>query len=144
MGYLKWFISHGEKHRKIIEKLKNLSEDEIIEYFRFENMVKNEPDFCPLYAKNKKCHEIKDLNCYLCACPYFRFDDNGLKEENGKIIKSICAINSKDKSLSKHENIIHLDCSNCLLPHKKSFIKKHFSKDWFEIMKDVKKISKKD
>lgn len=138
MSYLDWFISHGKKHKKIVEKLANLSDDEIIDYFCFENMVKNEPEFCPLYAKNQKCHDMENLNCYLCACPYFRFDDNGLEIKDRKTIKSICSINAKDSSFIIHENIIHLNCSFCLLPHKKSFIKKYFSRDWFEIMKKVK------
>ena len=50
-------------------KLEDKTTDEVIEYFKFENMVKNEPDFCPLYKDNKKCHDMEDLNCYLCACP---------------------------------------------------------------------------
>lgn len=65
---------------KCNEKLEGNTKQEIIEYFRFENMVKNEPDFCPLYKDNKKCHDMEDLNCYLCACPHFRFDDNGFKK----------------------------------------------------------------
>ena len=47
MSYGSWFQEHGEKHKKIIEKLAHLSDDELIEYFRFDNMVKKEPDFCP-------------------------------------------------------------------------------------------------
>jgi len=38
----------------------NLSDDEIIKYFSYDNMVKNELDFCPLYKDNKKCHNIED------------------------------------------------------------------------------------
>jgi Zn-finger protein len=140
LGYLDWFVAHSKKHKKIVDKLSHLSDDEIIEYFRFENMVQNEPEFCPLYAQNRKCHEVENLNCYLCACPYFRFDDDGLDIKDGKVIKSICSIDAKDKAWSIHQDVVHLDCSNCLLPHKKGFIKKHFSRDWLEIMKDVKEI----
>ncbi len=38
---------------------------------------------------------------------------------------------------------IHHDCSNCTIPHKEKFIKKNFSKDWFEIMKDVRVVNLK-
>ena len=55
----------------------NKNNEAIIEYFKYDNMKKNEPDFCPLYNLNKKCHEMEDLNCYLCACSYFRFNDKG-------------------------------------------------------------------
>ncbi|MBV5348753.1 hypothetical protein JZU61_03745, partial [bacterium] len=67
-----------------MEKLTDLSESEVIEYFRFENMVVNEPKFCLLYAENKKCHETEHLNCYWCACPHFRFNDKGFSTQEGK------------------------------------------------------------
>lgn len=137
MTYKEWFLNHGNKHKKIIEKLKHLSNDEIIDYFRFENMQKNEPDFCLLYKENKKCHDIEDLNCYLCACPYFRFDDNGLEKIENKTLFSKCSINSKKGSTFEGDDYIHHDCTSCVIPHKKNYIKKEFSKDWFFIMKDV-------
>ena len=80
MSYKSWFETHAKKHKKIVDKLAHLSDDEVIAYFDFDNMVKNEPDFCPLYKDNKKCHDTKELNCYLCACPNFRFDDESIKE----------------------------------------------------------------
>ena len=115
-----------------MEKLQHLSDEEVIEYFRFENMVKNEPDFCPLYAQNSPCHDMKVLNCYLCACPNFRFDDNALR------IKSHCSIDSKDGKLFEYEGIIHQDCSHCTVPHHEKYIKQHFSRDWKEIMQNVR------
>jgi len=136
MTYLKWFQTHGEKHRKIMEKLTTLSDEEVIAYFRFENMAVKEPDFCPLYADRKKCHEIKVLNCYLCACPYFRFDDAAIEKSDGKELRSLCSIDAVKSSFIEHDDIIHLDCSACLLPHKKAFIHRHFDRDWFEIMKE--------
>jgi len=133
--YKEWFISHGKKHQEIVKRLSHLSDDEIIEYFRFENMQKNEPDFCPLYAKDKKCHDMDNLNCYLCACPYFRFSDDGISKRGEKVIKSICSIDAKDSSEIEHNDIIHLNCSFCTLPHRESFIKRVFNRDWFKIMK---------
>ena len=81
MTYQEWFETHASKHAVIMEKLTHLSDTEVIEYFRFENMVINEPDFCLLYTENKKCHEVEHLNCYWCACPYFRFNDSGFSTE---------------------------------------------------------------
>lgn len=138
MSYLKWFESHAKKHKEIIEKLEYLSTDEIIDYFSFENMVKNEPDFCPLYKQNKKCHKIEELNCYFCACTNFRFiDETKAKEIDGKKQLSYCSINSKDGSLFHSKMAIHQNCTNCLVPHKKNFIKKNFSKNWIKAMKEV-------
>jgi len=120
-----------------MQKLTHLSDEEVIEYFRFENMVQKEPDFCPLYKKNKKCHEIEDLNCYLCACPNFRFNDNGFEEVAGKSLKSYCSIDSKDGTVYEGEDAIHQNCSGCTIPHHEVYILEHFQRDWFMIMKKV-------
>ena len=137
MSYRSWFDKHGAKHKAIVTKLAHLSDDALIEYFRFENMCIEEPDFCPLYAKNKKCHDIELLNCYLCACPNFRFDDDGFREEEGKSLFSYCDIDSKDGKQFINERAIHQDCSNCLVPHREAYIKEHFDRDWFSIMGKV-------
>lgn len=120
-----------------MEKLKDKSVDEVIEYFRFDNMVKNEPDFCPLYEENKKCHDYEKLNCYLCACPNFRFNDDGFEVQEGRTLFSYCNINSKDGDQFLGEDYIHQNCSGCLVPHREKYIKKNFSRDWFEIMSEV-------
>jgi len=128
MGYKQWIKQHSIKHKKIVDKLSNFTDDEIIEYFDFDNMVKNEPNFCPLYKDNKKCHNIEKLNCYLCACPLFRLDTH----------KSYCQIDSKfGSTIIAKDGFIHQNCSNCVIPHKKSYIKKNFSRSWSYIMKDV-------
>ena len=138
MTYEEWFLNQAKLHETIMKKLENRTADEIVEYFKYENMKINEPDFCPLYTLNKKCHEMEDLNCYLCACPYFRFNDSGLKKVNNKVLFSYCSIDSKTGAKFESENSIHHDCSNCTIPHKEKFIKKNFSKDWLKIMKDVR------
>lgn len=138
MTYNEWFDTHGKKHALIMDKLKELNDDEVIEYFNFSNMVKKEPDFCPLYKDNKKCHEYEDLNCYLCACPNFRFNNEGIKEVENKTLFSYCGIDSKDGAQFVGEDYIHQNCSGCLVPHKEVYIKKHFNRNWFEIMSKVK------
>jgi len=137
MGYSEWFEAHGQKHAAIMAKLIHLSDEAVIAYFRFENMVKQEPDFCPLYKENKKCHDMEELNCYLCACPNFRFDDKGFEEVNGKSLKSYCAIDSKDGDVFEGEDALHQNCSGCTVPHHKAYIQNVFQRDWFEVMKEV-------
>jgi len=137
MSYARWFKEHGEKHKEIIRRLEHLSDDELIHYFRFENMVKHEPNFCPLYKDNKKCHTLEELNCYLCACPNFRFDDKGFKQEEHKTLFSYCNIDSNEGDQFKTEDAIHQNCAGCGIPHHESYIKKHFSRDWFQIMRHV-------
>jgi Zn-finger protein len=134
MTYAKWVNEHANKHKKILEKLTHLSDEQIIEYFFYDNMIKNEPDFCLLYKDKKKCHDMENLNCYLCACPHFRFKDEGIEKFEDKTIFSVCSINSKDGKIFESENALHQDCSNCFIPHKKNFIKKVFDRDWAKIM----------
>ena len=134
MGYSSWFEKHAQKHKKIVDKLvaDGLSKDEIIEYFDFENMVKKENDFCPLYKEPKKCHDMEKLNCYLCACPNFRFNDDGIGEYNEYKILSKCEINNGEKFLGK--GVIHHDCSSCSVPHHAKYVAKVFDYDWKKIM----------
>jgi len=137
MSYSKWFEAHGKKHAAIMRKLSHLSDEEVIAYFRFEHMVKHEPDFCPLYAENRKCHEMEDLNCYLCACPNFRFNDAGFEQKEGKTLYSTCAIDSKDGDQYISQEAIHQNCAGCTVPHHESYIRKVFNRDWFKIMRKV-------
>jgi len=128
MSYKSWHESHSKKHKIIIDKLSHLNTDEIIEYFNYDNMQQNEVDFCPLYIKNTKCHDIENLNCYLCACPNFRVN----------LEKSHCDINSKDGgSITSKNGYIHQDCSNCNVPHKVEYIKNNFDTNWSNIMKNT-------
>ena len=137
MSYRSWFQEHGTKHKNIIEKLVHLSDDELIKYFRFENMVKHEPDFCPLYVEKKKCHDNETLNCYFCACPNFRFNDEGFEVQEQRTLFSSCAIESKDGAQYLLDDAIHQNCAGCFVPHSEAYIKKHFTRDWFEAMSKV-------
>ena len=138
MSYCSWFEAHGQKHKQIMKRLVSLSDEDVIKYFRFENMVKKEPDFCLLYKENKKCHEMEIFNCYLCACPNFRFNDEGFSKEGSQVLYSTCSIDSKDGAQFVSEDAVHQDCSGCTVPHHEAYIKKHFSRDWFDIMRNVK------
>lgn len=136
MGYKEWFEEHAKKHKKIVDKLlaNNYTKEQIVEYFDFENMVLRESDFCPLYKESKKCHEMESLNCYLCACPNFRFSDNGIEKVEDKTKYSFCAIDSKDGKHGVYGDKIHQNCSACTVPHTKSYVLKHFDLDWKKIM----------
>lgn len=138
MTYEDWYNEHAKKHKKIVDKLleKNYTKEQIIDYFTFENMVKMENDFCPLYKENKKCHDIEHLNCYMCACPNFRFNDDGLDTYNEFVILSKCNINNGSKL--SYDGKIHQDCSNCTVPHHKPFISKNFDVNWKKTMKESK------
>lgn len=146
MSYLEWFENHALKHKTLVEKLikKGLDQTQIIDYFDFENMVASEPDFCPLYTEKhddgsvgKKCHDMASLNCYLCACPNFRFKDSGFEKIGSKTLFSSCNIDSKDGSRGTYGDALHQDCSQCSVPHHRAYVEKHFDLDWKNIMQDV-------
>ena len=138
MSYIKWFEKHSLKHKNIVAKLlkQDFSKEQIINYFEYENMLKNEVDFCPLYAKGKKCHDMDELNCYLCACPNFRFSDAGIKHIDEKVQYSFCNIDSQDGKQSIYGDKIHQNCSQCKVPHHKQYIDEHFKYAWKDIMKE--------
>ena len=137
MGYNEWFEKHAKKHKSIVDKLlaKQYTKEQIIKYFDFDNMVKEEIEFCPLYKDNKKCHDMESLNCYLCACPNFRFNDEGIKKIDSKTQYSFCDINSKDGRQGIYGEKIHQDCSKCGVPHHKSYVEQNFDLNWKKIMK---------
>ena len=137
MSYTDWFEEHANKHKSIVSKLtvKSYTKEQIINYFDFDNMVKHEEDFCPLYKDNKKCHDMDSLNCYLCACPNFRFDDSGIKKVEQNTQYSFCDIESKDGKQGVYGDKIHQDCSKCGVPHHKTYVYKHFNLDWKVAMK---------
>ena len=137
MSYSQWFHAHGMKHQAIMQKLTHLNPKEVLAYFRFDNMCEKEPDFCPLYKEHKPCHEMEHLNCYLCACPNFRFKDTGFEQQEEKTLFSTCDIDSKDGSQYISDTAIHQNCAGCTVPHHEAYIKKLFSRDWFEIMGKV-------
>ncbi len=132
-----WLQSHAQKHEKIVSKLliRGLSREEMLDYFVFENMALNEPDFCPLYAKNQKCHDMEHLNCYLCGCPLFRASDMGLESTPEGKIYSKCSI-GKGAQTSKNGKT-HQDCTRCVIPHRQKFVKAYYDEDWGEIMREV-------
>lgn len=146
MTYAEWFETHAHKHEAVVKKLlsQGLDKAAIIDYFDFDNMLKAEPDFCPLYAENKKCHAMEKLNCYLCACPYFRFDDNGLFTQEHATLFSTCAINAKESTSVRFGDAVHLDCSKCTVAHRHGFVEKHFDTEWKKIMAACRPASREE
>ncbi|MBN2816326.1 MAG: hypothetical protein JXQ67_06550 [Campylobacterales bacterium] len=138
MTYEEWYEVFATKHKAIVEKLlvKGYTQEEIIEYFDFDNMVEKEPNFCLLYQEKKKCHDIKKLNCYLCACPHFRFNDKGITQNKGKTLYSYCSIDAKEGSVATYGDAMHQDCTKCTIPHHTKFIDKNFTYEWRDAMKD--------
>ena len=138
MTYNDWYEEHAKKHIAIMKKLEGWDEFDIVQYFLFDNMVEKEPDFCELYATKTKCHDIYELNCYMCGCPHFRFYQNPPLDDIVEL-HSVCAINSKrGKRTVREGNQVHQDCSGCSIPHGEDYIFSNFDRDWLEMMKNTK------
>ena len=120
MTYSEWSAEHSKKVAAIYGSLRDKSPEAVYQYFMYDNMRKNEPDFCPLYKSNTRCHNMKDLNCFQCACPHFKVVDNPAPDIQGYITESICTINSRFSAVFTTGNVKHCDCSKCDIPHTKA------------------------
>lgn len=128
MTYNEWITEHDKNLKNILVKLDGSSTDDIVNYFRYENMVINEPDFCPLYRAKTKCHNTDNLNCFYCGCPFFESsDDKPFEIRDSKKVMSRCVVNSRFAQDFIHEDIIQCDCSNCMIPHTDNIVKQHFN-----------------
>jgi len=92
----------------------------IIDEFDFEKQKGKNSDKCPCYSEGK-CHDVENLNCFLCYCPEY---DNS-KIEGG------CKINSEKGKWFFDEKFPAgkiWDCSSCDYPHKEEIVKKYLKK----------------
>ena len=123
MTYTEWEQDNLINRTTLVKRLlaDGLITSEIIDYFKFDNMVTNEPSYCGLYTTNTKCHDTDDLNCFFCGCPHFVFNDNGLKQLHNRTLYSSCKINSVKGSEFISDQAIHQDCTNCIIPHRQTF-----------------------
>jgi Zn-finger protein len=116
-------------------ELKKENISSIIDYMSFKNRSKRDTSLCPQYkGKNPKpCHEVKDLNCFLCACPNYESE----KLEGG------CKINSKKGKFHYHKNLpkgMVWDCSDCNINHSPKEIEKYLLKNLEKLIKMSEKI----
>lgn len=130
MTYSDWEQEHKVKRSNLQRKLENqgLTEKQIIDYFDWSNMVVKQPEFCGLYKTKTKCHNIENLNCYNCGCPYFKYTDTPPLGTDGKKRFSSCTIRSKYSKDFETDGNIHCDCTDCTIPHTKTMAKRYYEK----------------
>ncbi len=123
MTYKEWADSEAFRRGQIVLKLKTQGKSiiDIVDYFDYENMRVMEPTYCGLYIDCIKCHNIEELNCFFCGCPYFKFDDSGIETKGEQVTYSTCTIDAIKGSEFITGNTIHQDCTNCDIPHRKEF-----------------------
>lgn len=126
MNYLEaWEIGH---RKTILEELdsqgikfttENISL--VIEKTSFKIRSKKYPDKCPYYTEGIACHqEVKDLNCFLCACPNYKSTE----------LAGGCRIGSKKGKYYFNKNLPEgkvWDCSDCSINHSPNEVKKYLT-----------------
>ena len=150
MNYLeKWADTHIKrvltelKQENISLTLQNIPQ--IIEATSFRRRSVREPEECPCYENGKPCHpEVKDLNCFLCACPDYLQIPQGLSGqdlESQRILDSLnqnqklqggCEINCELGKWYKNHNLQKgkiWDCSDCAVPHFPSYVQDYLKKN---------------
>lgn len=120
--------------KKILKELKQagilLTEANIpliIKETSFEIRSQKHPNECPYYEKRTSCHNIEDLNCFLCICPEYSSD----KDEGG------CKLNHQSGKwhspypYSQSRRV--WDCSDCPFPHFPTYVEQYLRKNLEEL-----------
>ena len=119
----KWEQSHKQK---ILNELKKANLEltienipKIIKETSFKVRSKKYPKECPYYQLEYSCHQkIKDLNCFLCACPNYK----------SELLIGGCKINSRRGKFVHHSNLPKRkvwDCSDCTINHTPKEVEKY-------------------
>lgn len=69
-AWMKDFLARRERLESLL-RLQGLSDAEIWSYFSWENMRQREPNYCELYARNQKCHEMDRSTATTAVAPFF-------------------------------------------------------------------------
>ena len=97
--------------------------DKLVDYYSFENLSILFPDKCVCYQSRKPCHDIEELNCFLCYCPNYLNDIKG----------GGCKIHSSKGKWFYHKELPIgqiWDCSDCIIPHTKESAKEYLLKQF--------------
>jgi Zn-finger protein len=95
----------------------------IVDEFRYLNRKNTHPHECPCNSQGP-CHNMEDLNCFFCYCPWY----NSEKPEGG------CKIGNPSGKGSWFERLGHetsdriWDCSLCTYPHDSNIVKQVLKK----------------
>jgi len=100
--------------RKFIEERIDI----LLKEFAFDNRKKKYSKECPCYDM-QPCHNIKNLNCFLCYCPFYKNDS----PEGGCSIENPLGKGKWFYRVGHEISNKIWDCSDCTYPHKEENIK---------------------
>jgi len=95
--------------------------NQIIKEYNYETRSTNHPAECMCYKQKIPCHDMDNLNCFLCYCPNYDTDN----QEGGCLIDNP---NGKWTYSKKLPSKKIWDCSNCEYPHLENNVKTHLNK----------------
>ena len=110
MKHSEWNIKHKALIASIVLTHQFKTVEDEVEYFQYDNMIRTDPDFCPLYKSKQICHPMKELNCRCCACPHFSYN----QDETRFSCKARGILSSPEASF--------LPCNTCTIPHTQKFV----------------------
>ena len=105
--------------------------DLIVNESSFKVRTKKAPTFdnCPYVSQGKPCHSnIKNLNCFLCACPNY----DSSKLDGG------CNVGSKDGKFVFHDALPLgriWDCSECSINHSPEEVRNYIENNFDQLKK---------
>lgn len=92
--------------------------DLVIRDFNYEIRKEQHPEECPCNSSGK-CHNISDLNCFFCYCPWY---NNSIPEGGCKIGNPLQTGRWFYRPGHQVSDRIW-DCSDCVYPHKEEVIR---------------------
>ena len=97
--------------------------DLIVRDFNYENRKEEHPEECPCNDSGK-CHDVPDLNCFFCYCPWY----NTEVPEGGCRIESPLGTGKWFYRPGHPVNDRIWDCSDCAYPHQEKVVRETLRK----------------
>jgi len=104
----------------LTEKCIKLRAEIIVNEFDYEKRRKEHPHECPCNS-SEPCHNLEELNCFLCFCPWYESE----KPEGGcKVGNPLGRGHYFERGGHSTSDRIW-DCSDCTYPHKKETVRQY-------------------
>ena len=97
--------------------------DLIVRDFNYENRKEEHPEECPCNSLGK-CHDITDLNCLFCYCPWYNNETSEGGCRIGNPLGTGKWFNREGHPISNEV----WDCSDCLYPHQEKTVRESLTK----------------
>ena len=135
MTYKEWFDAHGAKHQKIMKNWMASPMKRSLPISVLRTWWRKNPSSVHFTKKIKNATRWKSSTVTSAPVPTSDSMTGVCIEKEGRTYYSDCNIHAREGKAFVSESAVHQDCSACLLPHKESFVRKVFTRNWFGIMR---------